>query len=208
MVYRLGGVEYETEVTFRTRIGPVSAEIPADADKFKAVESPDAIIAYERLIGLTLQATDISSTVQNSIVIAAGMIMQTEQDQIYRYGSGKDLAVQYDYDYVLTDLSGQYSPDTYTQQDIFKNGTYTVSSNGGAAQADRSVTATMMENYLVNILSQNFLVNRIPAGDHLYRRLWRGFLHSCLRRCVRRLQSAGQSGLCLPDGNCKLLCWY
>lgn len=159
VIYTQGGVENELEITFRTRIGPVDAELPVDTDKFLPVDNADAIIAYERALGLTLQATDLTTNVSNTIVVAAGGALQTEQSEIYRYGKGKDLLVHYDYNYLLTDLSTQQAVDAYTAQEIFKNGTYTIAANGGAAQADRSVTATMMENYLVNLSSENFLMN-------------------------------------------------
>lgn len=161
-VYTQGGVTHTVDITLRTMTGSVTASLPADAASYVPAESADALLTYERAIGLILQAGEATSFSSESIVIEAGAISLGTQMTMNTYGSGKDLMAKFETEIALVDLSTAQPVQSVVQEEIFKNGTYTVSTDGGPAQPNRSVTAEMIES---SRLSQ--LADRIPLTTDL-----------------------------------------
>lgn len=159
VVYTQSGVEHRMEVSLHPQISAVSPALPDHPDQFASVESPDAIIAYERLLGLLLQTTDYSTAINNTTVVSAGGVALSEVISIDLYGTGKDLAAEYEYASTVMDLYDSSELDSYNVVETFKNSTYTYSENGGTEIPDRTVNASLVESWLLNDLSSNILLN-------------------------------------------------
>ena len=158
VVFFQGNVEHIWDINLTLMTGTVDVSLPYAAEEYPASEMPDAMLAYERAIGFSLQARDYTSSIITSVLIEAGAALLTQQTTVNNYGTGKNLVNQTDLDVTLLDLSSQEAVYTVDQQEIYKNGVYSMSEDGGVAVPNRAITAEQVEFYTTNILSENFLL--------------------------------------------------
>lgn len=151
--YRQGGVQVQQTVHAQMFTSAYNVEVPEDISLFIPTDSPDAPLAYERAIGMLLQAESIQSATTEAFVISAGMVSMSNQETLNAFGSGADLMGQFDTNIVVTDLSTGSPFSTYTQQEIYRDGVYSISSDGGAAQEDPTVTEDAIRTYIQNTAS-------------------------------------------------------
>ncbi|MBR2047933.1 MAG: TraB/GumN family protein [Oscillospiraceae bacterium] len=163
-VYTQNGATHSVDITLRTMTGSVTASLPADADSYVPAESADALLTYERAIGLTLQAKEASSFSSETILIEAGATTLATQMTMNTYGAGKELMAKFDSEVVLLDLSTGETAYSVTQEELFKNGTYTVRTDGGPAQPNRSVTAEMIESSRMSQLADTMPLTTDLSG--------------------------------------------
>ena len=161
-IFTQDGLTYEITISLRALTGPVDVTIPSETANYTVVDNADAIIPYERAIGLTLQARDVSAYTSDMIFIEAAGAALTTETGIYTYGSGKELKGKFTTDISLMDYSTNSEAFSQSQEEIFKNNTYSVSTNGGVAQVNRGVTADLVEMSI-----ESHLTNNIPFYDSL-----------------------------------------
>lgn len=154
--YTYGNIDYEIDVTFRAMTGPITVEAPLDPSAYVPTEAPEARLMYERAIGLSVQACNVTSTSAENILIQAGSVALSQQCSMNSFGSGTDLMADFDTAVSLLDLSTGSPINAYTLEEQFKNGVYTIATDGGAAQEDASVTNAVMRGAVQAFVSDMF----------------------------------------------------
>ena len=155
-VYTYGTIGYEIDVSLRAMTGPITVEAPLDTSAYVPTEAPEARLMYERAIGLSLQAGNITSTSAENILIEAGAVVMSQQCTMNSYGIGADLMADFDTSVSLLDLSTGSPINAYTLDEQFRNGTYTISTDGGAPQTDAGVTGVVMRGAVQAFVSEMF----------------------------------------------------
>ncbi len=155
-VYTYGDIDFELEVTFRAMTGPITVEAPLDTSAYVSTDAPEARLMYERAIGLSLQACNVTSTSAENILIEAGAVVMSQQCTMNSYGIGTDLMTDFDTSVSLLDLSTGSPISAYTLEEKFQDGVYTIATDGGAAEADPSVTGPVMRGAVQAFVSDMF----------------------------------------------------
>ena len=157
--YSFGGSHVTRQITaVPDRTSAVNLTAPT-ADDYIEVSSPDALRLYDTAI-FYLYATDaVTTTLTETIVSQAAACVYNTQDVVNYWGAGEDYAAKVDYS-ISVQLSGQ--SDSYSQTELYRDGAYTLTPEGEAAQTDSSVdAATMVES------CQGYLSENIPALDYV-----------------------------------------
>lgn len=128
---------------------------PQDLSVYQEVSSIDAVRSFETAIMNLYASGTVSSTMNETIVSQAAAYTHTEQTVLHYTGMGTGHAS--DVNYTITAYQDGAGSDTYTQNEHFENSTYTVSSNGGAAETDSSINPTAMLNYVQSMIGENVL---------------------------------------------------
>ena len=155
-VYTYGTIDYEIDVTFRAMTGPITVEAPADTSSYAATDFPEARLMYERAIGLSLQAGNITSTSAENILIEAGAVVMSQQCTMNSYGIGSDLMADFDTSVSLMDLSTGSPISAYTLEETFQNGVYTVATDGGTPETDAGVTGPVIRSAVQAFVAEMF----------------------------------------------------
>lgn len=139
-------VDYSTPAT-------TSIAAPNDADSHITLTYLDGPRMVEQIYGY-LQFGENRSFSQGITTYsdAAGVYLSSgyETDA---YGSGSNIQYHSDYNLHVMDYYNNESMD-YTMEELFLNGKYTVSYDGGTPQTDRSITATMVNEAVVTYLTE------------------------------------------------------
>lgn len=151
--YDYGPASFTLTVT--AKITPASAQVtvPEDPSQFISVEDPNAPLIHERAIGMLLQAQSVSGTSTEAIVSQAGSITRSLQTTLNAFGADDSLMAQFDNTLQWVDLSNPSDVSTYTQQETFKDGVYSYSTDGGAPQTDPSVDSATIQMAVDNTMA-------------------------------------------------------
>ncbi len=140
---------YTVQLEVPVAIGVVP---PEDASVYTPVETLDAIHLSEQAYGYLLQAKTTSSSISESLICQAGATLRTTTVGLHTYGTGSDRLALVDQS-ISQNSSGETS--SYTLEERFENGKYSVSENGEAPTGNDAVTAEVMEEYHQDYLSKN-----------------------------------------------------
>jgi len=125
-----------------------------DPASYTEVSSIDALRLYDTALLYLYNANAVTTNLTEAIVSqAASCVLQTQKTVDY-YGTGADHVAKADYA-ITIQQSG--ATDSYAQTELYRDGTYTMTPQGGEAQTDNSVDATVMYNYCQGFLSENIV---------------------------------------------------
>jgi len=159
--YTVGGAAITVTVnqTFSTADATISA--PKNLDAYLETESIDAIKLLDTAYGYLLQAKQFSASTLSSIQSQAAGFVTNNQYHLDTYvtSSGTDYLVE----------STVYAQDATnkSQQDMtekFIGGVYTYSVDNGAETSAATVTASVMQDYVQDILLANMVETKFFTG--------------------------------------------
>jgi len=158
VTYTLGAatVTAKTAVTLATP-DDAAIEAPADTSAYTHLAYLDAARIMERSYGYLLQSDFVTSTAQMSIMSQAVGVVRSQQTDIQTYGSGSDQMLSTSQTVMQTNYSTGAESTTETVEELFRDGKYTVSTNGAQSVENTDVTADIMRSHCQQLLSANIL---------------------------------------------------
>ena len=143
--YTYGGAAFTDH--YEVVAAPEAEEItvPADAQKYVMLDNLYPIRMMERACGYLKQGTDISSTVTETMTSLAAGTVRSETSTI-RMHAGENLVADYAIDISLANLTSGET-DTYHQEEIFTNNTYTIRADDAEDQTNGEVDAQTFWEY-------------------------------------------------------------
>lgn len=146
-----GAARTEVTVSFSD---PAATQIsvPSGGDKYTKLTYLDGPRMLEHIYGYLLQAKTVTHSSKTQVVIQAANLVTITNNTINSVDSGASLLSEIDYSYNASDL---YTGETfnYERTERFENGKYTISTDGGAPTADRSITASVVREYILNAIT-------------------------------------------------------
>ena len=145
--YTQGAADMTISVTVKVKEAPAGAavEIPAKADTYQLLDTPEAPALIHMVMGNLIQATAISSTTTEAVVIQAGGLSEVQQTELHTYGEVATQMMKSDYTYqVVSD--GQ--SETYTSTNIYRDGVLTTQEDNGPAVTDSTVMPSTIEAFI------------------------------------------------------------
>ena len=158
VTYTQGG----TEVTLSAEITMLPADAldltlvyPEDDERYTLLDTPDIPLLLNDAWGYMAQFQSGTSTLTETFTSEALGATRTAATTLAAYGGAEDhmssiaqvIATQIFY------TNGElYDSYTYVQQETFRDGVYSVSADGGAAEENPEITGADMHNYCFNTL--------------------------------------------------------
>ncbi len=141
-------------VTQAANATPITA--PAKADTFQAVSSIDALLILEQSYGMLHQAEQLTASLHDLVYTQAAAYVASSSTYIDSYGSGDEqiMRVELSYEDINHATSSTFSQD---QVETFRDGKYTVETDGGRPVTDGSITIGDMRDHYMTILLENIL---------------------------------------------------
>lgn len=158
VTYRCSGVTVTTEVMQALSAQEdTTIEAPADSSAYTPITCLDVPKLMEQAYGYLLQADTVTvSTLKSTVSQAAGVVLNQQID-INSYNAKM---MQVEQSVYQTDYTGESYTDKLLE--IFRDGTYTSSSNGETPKPNASVTEDGMLQYI-----QTYLLSLIPDLSYL-----------------------------------------
>ena len=154
VTYALGGAEITVSVT-QSIAAPDSTKLraPSDPDAYLPIESIDAPKLLDQAYGYLLQSSILDGRMSSSIFSQAAGYLLNSQILISAYDTGDSPMYQFDQSYYEMDYTRNVSNEL-DQVEVFRDGKYTMSVDGGRAQPNASVTLQVIQTYYQNILTE------------------------------------------------------
>lgn len=155
--YRYGNVDVTTSVKI-DYAAPAVSEIkaPTNLKNYLTFSNPDAPRVIEQIYGYLNDYDYLSfSTSTTTIVDAAGLYM-LQGSSFDSYGTGNKVQAKIKSSAFISDGYSNKTQDMDLEE-LFINGKYTISTNGGLPEANRSVNADLINDYIFNTLTKYVL---------------------------------------------------
>ena len=154
ITYTYGPAEITQEVTCYITQETVEITVPENAEDFKPLEYVDAARLMEQGIGYMAQAkTLVSNNMESMFCQAAGLVRNISTAVNLHDRLGGNMSAKIGHGYFTMTAQGQ---EQYEMEEIFHNGKYTVSEDGGEPVEQSGVTAQAIEIYIGPLLNQGF----------------------------------------------------
>ena len=153
VTYRQNGAETVMEVT-SVPTAPIEApQAPADAESFTELECIEAIRLYDTALLYLCSTVSASSSMTESIISQAAAYTWAQQTKMDFHGTGGAHMSKVDTTMTAMQQGGESTASTQTE--LYKDGVYSVSVDGGEPQTDASVSNSDMLYYVQEMLLEN-----------------------------------------------------
>ena len=148
--YQIGDIVYRTEVSVIVELPQPGDMAPNLPMHHVAITDLDAPLMVLQTVGDLFTAESISATAQELLIANAAALVRSSQTEIHLHGTGSSFMAKVNASVSLTNYTGQSV--TSTQTELFRNGSYTYSVDGGTPTAEPSVTAEIMRSGCEDLL--------------------------------------------------------
>ena len=128
-------------------------DVPADADKYQAIDWVMGPRIYDLAMLPMFFSNSVSTTLTETILSEAAGCVFTTQNIVAYNGTGADLVSKVDY---AVSVNQGTATDTYSQSEVYENGTYTITADGAQPQ-NTDVTPEEMRSYAEEHLWKNIV---------------------------------------------------
>lgn len=144
--YTYGSAEITLEAEVSVTAGQVIVEAPADPGSYTALEYVDAPRLAEMGLGYFYEAETVSHSSLESIMSYAGGVIRNQSTTVNSYGTGENFQAKVEHGVYVMDYSTNQDQE-YEQEELFRDGEYSMTVDGGEPQSSSTVSAEMMEAY-------------------------------------------------------------
>lgn len=151
--YRNAGGEISSTVSVLfTDLTVTSISAPTDADSYTKLSYLDGPRMLEQIYGYLLRGKSVTFGSATQIVSQAASCVAIENTTINTWGTGTSLLSAIDYN---CEMVNYYTEENYEykQTERFEGGKYTISTDGGKPEANRSIQASDVTEYILETIS-------------------------------------------------------
>ena len=154
VTYAIGGsqIHYVIEMEIDPE-DSVNMKARNESTEYTELEFVDALRFIEQAAGYLWQYNtnhSISASLTESIITQAGGAVRNQSITVESWGSGDDYVGSVDLSIYLATAT---SSDSYEQEEVFQNNTYTISTDGGTPTKQAGVTAAKFRQYCVETIA-------------------------------------------------------
>ena len=154
ITYSYGPAEITVDTEVYATAEPVSISL-VDESAYTPLDYVDAPRLSEMTLGYFYNAENTATTVMESVMSQAAAVIRNQSTTVTTYGSGKDLAAKIETNVFLMDYSVNQE-QRYEQEEIYQNGTYTLTVEGEDPQ-EAPLEASVIEEYCANYRGANMI---------------------------------------------------
>ena len=145
--YTQGAADMTISVTVKVKEAPAEASVaaPDKADTYQLLDTPEAPALIHMVMGNLIQATAVSSTNTEAVVIQAANFSEAQQIELHTYGEVATQMMKCDLTY---QAAANGSTETYTSTETYRDGVLTTQENNGPAVTDASIMPSQIESFI------------------------------------------------------------
>ena len=145
--YTQGAADMTISVTVKVKEAPAEAAVaaPAKADTYQLLDTPEAPALIHMVMGNLIQATAVSSTNTEAVVIQAANFSEAQQIELHTYGEVATQMMKCDLTYQFA-ANGQ--TETHTSTETYRDGILTTQENDGPAITDSTIMPSQIEAFI------------------------------------------------------------
>ena len=209
--YDVGDSQVTRSVTAAVTLNSAEIMVPGDAAKYSQVQNIEAVRMAKKAMGLLKQAKVVSSAGNESISSMATGMIRTQNTLMERDNRG-ELTAMVGTNVVLGSyMTGQ--SQSFVQQEVFENGMYTVTANGGEPTQKPEVTAevitqycdTAFETHLVGVEFWKNAAVQEMEDQYLVTVTYNEELTTKLRKYISQTMFSDENALSLLSPNSKVV---
>ena len=144
LTYNYGPAEITLQVQSYVSLESVTAQLPEDPAAYTVLDHVDAVRMSDYAQGYLLTSDTVSLYSLESVMSQAAGFIHNQSRSVNTWGTGKDFLAKVEYGSFMMDSSGEQE---YDQEELFRDGSYTVKKDDGEPQSMSQVTVPMMETY-------------------------------------------------------------
>ena len=148
--YQIGDIVYRVEASVVVEAPTSGDSVPSAPSQVFQIDNLDAPLMVLQAIGDLNTSESISACAQELLVANAAALVRTSQTDINLCGTGSAFMAKVESSVSVTNYTGQTTSSTQTE--LFRNGVYTFSFDGGTPTTEPGVTAAIMRNGCNNLL--------------------------------------------------------
>ena len=166
--YTQGGVE--CSVTVESTVSPTGTplSVPSDPENYPDEENGRYLKTLELAEGYLYQANSVTASITEMVVAQAAGAVMNQQTGVEIFGTGADYLAKVDYNAQINEYSSGAN-STYEQDELFREGVYSISTDGGDPVPQSGITSERMQNYCLGIISDNMpdaaFISGVTATD-------------------------------------------
>lgn len=154
--YRYGSATITKQVESKPRSEALSVVVPQDADKYLALQDPNALETYTNSLVMMWQLDSATSSGMENLFTAAGMVMRNESFQMEYFDDDGEISFKADTNISQTMYSTGES-DTYKQEETYLDGKYVSVVNDGVPTTQTGIESEVIANYTQEQLAFNMV---------------------------------------------------
>ena len=145
--YTQGAADMTISVTVKVKEAPAETAVaaPAKADTYQLLDTPEAPALIHMVMGNLIQATAVSSTNTEAVVIQAANFSEAQQIELHTYGEVATQMMKCDLTYQFA-ANGQ--TETHTSTETYRDGILTTQENDGPAITDSTIMPSQIEAFI------------------------------------------------------------
>ena len=167
VTYRQAGAEVDLEVTSVPTTPKEAPKAPKEEETFTELEYIEAIRLYDTAVMYLCSTASATSAVNETIVSQAAAYTWAQQTKMDFYGTGA--AHMAKIDTAMTAAQDGGGTTASTQTELYQDGVYTVSVDGGESQSDKGISNSDMLYYVQGMLLDNILaldyIDSVKSSD-------------------------------------------
>ena len=154
LTYTYGPARITLDVEVYPTIEPVTVDVPDSADAYTLLEYADAPRLSAAAFCYLREAQNIQTSSLESTLSQAGGFILNQSTTLNEYGTGADYLAKVETNVFIMDSS---TSQQYEQEELFRDGKYTVTQDDGEPQELTNVSSSLMEDYCGDLLSDGFI---------------------------------------------------
>ena len=155
VTYRQAGAEVDLEVSSVPTAPAEAPKAPDDGESFTELEYIEAIRLYDTAVMYLCSTASATSAVNETIVSQAAAYTWVQQAKMDFYGTGAAHMAKIETAMTVAQEGGGTTAST--QMELYQDGIYTVSVDGGESQTDKGISNSDMLYYVQGMLLENIV---------------------------------------------------
>lgn len=156
--YQYGTAAVDVDILVAYTPAPEAQVVKPNGTSHTFITELDVPRYLEILYGHLLQTDEIFVQATESIDCQASGIQRTQRSGMSFQNKDTGLNATLKTDIYLLDYSTDSETEEYTQTESFQNGNYSISVNGGEAEAQENISAEQMLSYCQDLLVKNLIL--------------------------------------------------
>ena len=167
VTYRQAGAEVDLEVSSVPTAPAEAPKAPDDGESFTELEYIEAIRLYDTAVMYLCSTASATSAVNETIVSQAAAYTWSQQAKMDFYGTGAAHMAKIETAMTVAQEGGGTTASTQTE--LYQDGIYTVSVDGGESQTDKGISNSDMLYYVQGMLLENIValdyIDSVKSSD-------------------------------------------
>jgi len=155
ITYAYGAAEITLEIDATVMFGPVTVNVPSEADAYTAIRDVDAVYLAMDAGAMLLQSPATSVSALESVMTQAAGVVRNTSTSVDLYAA-EEMNAKVETSIYMMDYSSNQD-QRYEQEELYVDGKYTIAVDGGDPTEETGVTDQIIDDYCAQIIGSHIV---------------------------------------------------